>query len=127
MKVLEKLCFIDSIDLLPSPTDKPGAPEGPITVSNLTKDSATLTWKPPKDDGGCDLTAYIVERRDAKRNVWTKVATLDGVTLDYKATGLVEGNNYHFRVTAENEVGQSEPLETSAAVVPKSPFGRWSG
>ncbi|GFS00827.1 titin [Elysia marginata] len=104
--------------------DKPSAPEGPIAVSNLTKDSATLTWKPPKDDGGCDLTGYIVERRDAKRNTWTKMATLDGVTLDYKATKLVEGNDYHFRVTAENEVGQSEPLETSAAVVPKSPFDK---
>ncbi|RUS90387.1 hypothetical protein EGW08_001882, partial [Elysia chlorotica] len=104
--------------------DKPSAPEGPIAVSSLTKDSATLTWKPPKDDGGSDVIAYVVERRDAKRNVWTKVMTLDAVTLDYKATGLVVGNSYYFRITAENEVGQSEPLETSAAVTPKSPFDK---
>ncbi|GFO38541.1 titin, partial [Plakobranchus ocellatus] len=104
--------------------DKPTAPEGPIIVSDLTRDSAVLTWKPPKDDGGCDITAYVVERRDAKRNVWTKVATLDGVTLDYKATGLAEGTDYQFRVMAENEVGQSEPLETSTAVTPKSPFDK---
>lgn len=94
-------------------------------MSDLTKDSAVLTWKPPKDDGGCDITAYIVERRDAKRAIWTKLTTLDGVTLDYQATSLVEGNAYHFRVIAENEVGQSEPLETSTPVVPKSQFGRW--
>lgn len=92
-------------------------------MSELTQDSALLTWKPPKDDGGCDVAAYIIERRDAKRTTWTKLATLDGVTLDYRATNLVEGNSYHFRVIAENEVGQSEPLETTTAVVPKSQFG----
>lgn len=104
-------------------TDKPSAPQGPILVSELTQDSAKLTWKPPKDDGGCDITAYIIERKDAKRTTWTKMASVDGVTLDYQATNLLIGNSYHFRVTAENEVGQSEPLETSAAVVPKSQFG----
>lgn len=104
--------------------DIPSAPEGPIVVSEVTKDSALLTWKPPKDDGGCDVNAYIIERRDAKRTTWTKLATVDGVTLDYKATNLIEGNPYHFRVVAENDVGQSEPLETSTPVVPKSPFGR---
>ncbi|KAH9498303.1 hypothetical protein Btru_006488 [Bulinus truncatus] len=103
--------------------DKPSPPQGPILVSELTKESCMLTWKPPKDDGGCDLTAYIVERRDAKKTVWTKMATLDGVTLDYRAAGLVEGNSYHFRIIAENEVGQSEPLETSSPVTPKSQFG----
>ena len=105
--------------------DVPGAPQGPIDVSAVTKDSVVLTWKPPKDDGGCDIKHYIVERRDAKRNIWTQCATLDGVTLDYKATGLVEGTQYHFRITAENEVGQSKPLETVEPVVPKSQFGRW--
>lgn len=104
-------------------SDVPSPPQGPILISELTKDSCMLTWKPPKDDGGCDLTAYIVERRDAKKTMWTKLATLDGVTLDYQATSLVESNSYHFRVIAENEVGQSEPLETSTPVVPKSQFG----
>lgn len=105
-------------------SDIPAAPEGPIQVSAITKDSALLTWKPPKDDGGCDVNAYIIERRDAKRTTWTKLATVDGVTLDYRATNLIEGNQYHFRVIAENDVGQSEPLETSATVVPKSQYGR---
>lgn len=36
--------------------DKPAAPEGPLEVSDVTKDSATLSWNPPKDDGGSEIT-----------------------------------------------------------------------
>ncbi|KAK7507540.1 hypothetical protein BaRGS_00001475, partial [Batillaria attramentaria] len=104
--------------------DVPSAPQGPLEVSDITADSAVLHWKPPKDDGGIDLTGYIIERRDTKRAVWTKVGSVDGVTLDYKVTGLQEGTEYLFRVSAENEVGISEPLERDMAVVPKSPFDK---
>lgn len=105
-------------------SDVPSPPQGPLEVSDITEDSVVLHWKPPKDDGGCDLTAYIIERRDSKRAVWTKVGGVDGVTLDFKVTGLQEGAEYLFRVSAENEVGISEPLERDGVVVPKSLFGR---
>lgn len=104
--------------------DVPTAPQGPLEVTDVTADSVILHWKPPKDDGGIDLTGYIVERRDTKRAVWTKIGSVDGVTLDFKVTGLQEGMEYLFRVSAENEVGISEPLERDSVVVPKSPFGR---
>jgi hypothetical protein len=106
-------------------TDVPSPPQGPLETTDLTADSVTLHWKPPKDDGGVDLTAYIIERRDTKpRAVWTKVGSVDGVTLDFKVTGLQEEVEYLFRVSAENEVGISEPLEKDEAAAPKSPFGR---
>ena len=107
-----------------SASDVPTAPQGPLEVSDITADSVVLHWKPPKDDGGIDLTGYIIERRDTKRAVWTKIGSVDGVTLDFKVTGLQEGMEYLFRVSAENEVGISEPLERDSVVVPKSPFGR---
>lgn len=105
--------------------DVPTAPEGPLEVTDITSDTALLHWKPPKDDGGIDLTGYIIERRDAKHAVWTKVGSVDGTTLNFKVTGLQEGMEYLFRVFAENEVGVSEPLERDAKVVPKSQFGRF--
>ena len=45
--------------------DAPGKPEGPIDYKDMMGDSLTLTWKPPKDDGGSDITNYIVEKRVA--------------------------------------------------------------
>lgn len=31
---------------------KPGSVTGPLQISELTADSAVLSWKPPKDNGG---------------------------------------------------------------------------
>ena len=47
----EDECDIDVIVL-----DKPGAPEGPLETTETTKDSVSLQWQPPKDNGGGDIT-----------------------------------------------------------------------
>lgn len=31
---------------------KPGKPKGPLDVTNVFEDHATLNWQPPEDDGG---------------------------------------------------------------------------
>ena len=36
----------------------------------------------------------------------------------------MEGNQYVFRVSAENEVGIGEPAELSQSITTKSPFGK---
>ena len=38
---------------------------------------------------------------------------------------LKEGHDYDFRVIAENQNGQSEPLETESSVTAKNPFGNF--
>jgi len=50
----EDQCDIDVIVL-----DKPGIPEGPLETTETTKDSVSLQWKPPKDNGGGDITGRI--------------------------------------------------------------------
>jgi hypothetical protein len=50
----EDECDIDVIVL-----DKPGIPEGPLETTETTKDSVSLQWKPPKDNGGGDITGII--------------------------------------------------------------------
>jgi hypothetical protein len=47
----EDECDIDVIVL-----DKPGKPEGPLEATETTTDSVSLQWKPPKDNGGGDIT-----------------------------------------------------------------------
>jgi titin len=42
----------------------PAKPLGPLEVCNLDAESCTLVWKPPIDDGGNDITNYIVEKKE---------------------------------------------------------------
>ena len=46
----------------------PGPPTGPLDVTNLTKSGCTLSWKPPKDDGGNRVLHYVIEKRDCSKN-----------------------------------------------------------
>ena len=39
--------------------DRPGPPEGPLEYEEVTGQSVTLSWRPPKDNGGSELT-YVV-------------------------------------------------------------------
>lgn len=34
----------------------PGKPKGPLEVVDIQKDSVTVAWKPPEDDGGRPVT-----------------------------------------------------------------------
>ena len=104
-------------------TDVPSPPEGPVEFANINRDSVTLSWKPPTDDGGSKIKSYIIERREASRSMWTKVASVDAAKTNYNATDLVQGKEYHFRISAQNDVGTSEALKTDHPVIPKSPFG----
>jgi hypothetical protein len=43
---------------------RPDPPQGPLKVSDINAEGATLAWKPPVDDGGEPLEGYIVEAQD---------------------------------------------------------------
>jgi len=77
------------------------APNDPVlTAATPGNGQVTLTWTAPTQDGGISLTHYHVYRDDVQ------VALLDGVTLTYVDTGLTNGTLYHYRVSAENSVGE---------------------
>jgi hypothetical protein len=40
---------------------KPSAPEGPLEVSNVLENSATISWKPPVDNGGMQVWNHSPE------------------------------------------------------------------
>ena len=46
--------------------DRPMPPRN-IVVSDIKSDSCYLTWDAPEDNGGSDITNYILERRDASK------------------------------------------------------------
>lgn len=43
---------------------KPSKPNGPLDVSDVTKNGCTLTWKKPDDDGGSPIEYYEIEKLD---------------------------------------------------------------
>ena len=107
-------------------SDVPDRPEGPVEISNITKDSVTLSWQPPTKDGGTPLTGYVIEQRDTRRTQWVKAGSVDKDTTTFVASKLLEDNEYVFRVTAVNAEGESEPLESKDVAKPKQPIGMYS-
>lgn len=99
-------------DLNLSVIDKPTAPEGPLIVTTMKKDGITLQWRPPRDCGGLELTQYTVEKCDAQQRVWIKVTNVSKDVLTVNITKLTANAQYLFRVSAQNAIGESEPLES---------------
>lgn len=110
----------DSADIEVIVVDKPGPPQGPLQYTGTTQESVGLSWNPPVDDGGSDITNYIVEVSDYGSDNWRQVPGYCPRT-SFTAKGLSEGKKYVFRVRAENMYGVSEPLE-GKPVIAKSPY-----
>lgn len=101
--------------------DAPGPPQPPFDISDIDADACSLSWHIPLEDGGSNITNYIVEKCDVSRGDW--VTALASVTKTSCRIGkLVPGQEYVFRVRAENRFGISEPL-TSPKMLAKFPFG----
>lgn len=91
--------------------DQPSPPQGPLEMSNVTMSSVTLSWRPPKDDGGSRIVNYIIEKKGDLDMRW-KPVTDDNITnLTYEVKGLKVSKEYVFRIKAQNQFGISEPLE----------------
>lgn len=90
--------------------DSPGPPTH-IAVKDVTKNSATVTWDIPENEGGAPVKNYLVDIRDISRKGWTRL-TGKCRRLSYRVSDLEEGGIYFFRVTGENEYGIGVPAET---------------
>lgn len=104
--------------------DRPGPPTGPVAISDITEESVTLKWEPPKYDGGSQVTNYIVLKRETSTAVWTEVSATVARTV-IKIMKLTTGEEYQFRIKAENRFGISDHID-SACVVVKLPYSKFS-
>uniref|UniRef100_A0A3Q0QVF0 Titin n=1 Tax=Amphilophus citrinellus TaxID=61819 RepID=A0A3Q0QVF0_AMPCI len=100
--------------------DKPGPPTGPVKLEDISAESITLSWEPPTYTGGCQISNYVVEKRDTTTTNWMVVsATVARTTL--KISNLKTGAEYQFRIYAENRYGKSYAI-VSEPVVAQYPF-----
>ncbi|XP_072527470.1 myosin-binding protein C, cardiac-type [Salminus brasiliensis] len=85
--------------------DLPGPPQT-LKVVDVWGFNVALEWKPPKDNGNCDIIGYTIQKADKKTMEWYTVFE------QYRRTNcvvsdLIMGNEYVFRVFAMNMVGLS--------------------
>jgi hypothetical protein len=67
---------------------------------------------------------YNIEKFNPKNGYWEKVSSLvPKDATEFVVPKLEEGEEYKFRVMAENNNGLSEPLESEKPVKVKNPFG----
>lgn len=97
--------------------EPPSPPRGPIEISGMTDTSFTLTWKPSEKDGGSRLIEYIIEIRESNKKVWKTLSITPFDQTSIFVQKLVKDQGYHFRITARNKMGISDPLVTDEKIV----------
>lgn len=50
--------------------DKPLSPTGPLKADEVRSDHITVSWKKPKDNGGSEITGYVLEKMDLDSGRW---------------------------------------------------------
>lgn len=68
----------------------------------------------------------MVEKREGTRRSYLHVGKTDADRTKLTVSGLTEGNDYNFKVFAENRYGTSPALETEQPIVPKRKYGKTS-
>uniref|UniRef100_A0A8C3R4Q5 Titin n=1 Tax=Cyanoderma ruficeps TaxID=181631 RepID=A0A8C3R4Q5_9PASS len=92
-------------------------PPGKITLLDVTRNSVTLSWEKPEHDGGSRILGYIVEMQSKGSEKWSTCATVK--VTEATITGLIQGEEYTFRVSAQNEKGISDPRQLGIPVIAK--------
>jgi fibronectin type 3 domain-containing protein len=73
-----------------------------LTLNAPSSSSVTLTWNPNAES---DLAGYKVYRATSSGTYGAPIATIQGNTTSYVATGLQFGTTYFFVVTAYDIAG----------------------
>lgn len=94
-------------------------------MSEVTSESAYLTWQKPEDDGGAVISHYIVQKKDVASDSWVPVCAASK-KLTLMAMYLMEGTQYLFRVAAENQFGKSAFVETTKPIKAVDPLCKYS-
>ncbi|XP_060132103.1 immunoglobulin superfamily member 22 isoform X1 [Zootoca vivipara] len=92
--------------------DKPKPPQGKVEFLEKSGKCVKMKWKAPKDNGGKQVTHFIIERKMVGKKSWTKIGEIDSKHTTFATDKVEEGKPYQFRILAVNAEGVSEPLES---------------
>ncbi|CAJ0967076.1 unnamed protein product [Ranitomeya imitator] len=100
---------------LAEPSLVPGSPSKPL-VTDVSKNSVTLTWQPHPQSGSTQVSSYIIEAfSQSAGSTWQTVA--DNVRMEkHTVIGLNPNTIYLFIIRAMNSYGLSDPSPISEPV-----------
>ncbi|XP_069749835.1 fibronectin type-III domain-containing protein 3A-like isoform X2 [Narcine bancroftii] len=102
--------------------EEPGPPSKPSVKGKIHAHSFKVIWDPPKDDGGSEITKYVLEISGLNENEWdTKYS---GTSREHVCDQLNPGTRYRLRVYCVSIGGQSqasEILTVQSAAIPPGP------
>jgi len=96
---------------------EPSKPGRPVARYNSIGIYVSLTWTEPEDDGGAEVTGYVIKYdghclfifRDTDSDTESGELCVDGNTTNFQFTHqLNEHMSYQFAVAAVNAVGRGE-------------------
>ncbi|ELT96015.1 hypothetical protein CAPTEDRAFT_56090, partial [Capitella teleta] len=96
--------------------DKPSPPMN-LTVTDFSEATISLKWDLPEDDGGSEITGYVIEKRESNKRTWTKVS--ETTDMELTCSELTKNSQYIFRVAAQNESGVSEFVALTQPITAK--------
>lgn len=102
--------------------DRPGPPVGPVEIGEVGETTVCLKWAPPEYDGGSPVTNYIVLKRETSTPSWAEVST-SIARSSIKVTKLTKGEEYQFRIKAENRYGVSDHIDSKPVMI-KLPYSK---
>lgn len=85
-----------------------------------------MRWEEPYHDGGSKVTGYWIERKERNTILWVKDNNIPCFECHYRASTLVEGLEYQFRIYAMNAAGLSKASEASRPMMAQNPVGKYS-
>ena len=90
--------------------DAPEPPPEQPEVSEIDFESCRVTWQASVNDGGSDVTAYVIEKHDVTNEDtdWLKAATTSGMT-SLVVRRLKEGTQYRC-------VNDGEPIKMATCM-----------
>ncbi|KAM9846066.1 myosin-binding protein C, slow-type [Aulostomus maculatus] len=97
--------------------DIPDPPEAPL-VPTVGGDWCTMTWEPPKYDGGSPILGYYIERKKKQSSRWMRLNFDLIKETSFEPKKMIEGVPYEVRIFAVNAIGVSKPSEPSKAFTP---------
>uniref|UniRef100_A0A4W6CCB2 Fibronectin type-III domain-containing protein 3A n=1 Tax=Lates calcarifer TaxID=8187 RepID=A0A4W6CCB2_LATCA len=102
--------------------DRPSSPCRPVIRGRVLPNSFKMAWEPPKDNGGADVTKYVMELSEGLSGLsWELVYS--GPAMEHVCEGLKPGCSYQTRVYCMSEGGQSPLSETLQVQTPAVPPG----
>uniref|UniRef100_A0A3B3QDY4 Fibronectin type-III domain-containing protein n=1 Tax=Paramormyrops kingsleyae TaxID=1676925 RepID=A0A3B3QDY4_9TELE len=87
-------------------SDVPEAPQN-VSVGNVNRYGATVSWEPPESDGGSEITDYVIEFRDRTSVRWEVALVTKAKDCSAVLSDVIENKEYIFRVKSESVVARN--------------------